>query len=114
MSKVWKYQNNQENGIRREGSEICAPVHLPPLWLLVEGEYCVMGYRGKGFMPGDRVIVTEYPERPVGRIVRRCRTDNRFLFVNVEGRGENVRVRERSLRRVDENLDGGKAKGNAE
>jgi hypothetical protein len=52
-------------------------------------------------MPGDRVIVTEYPERPVGKVVRRCRTDNRFMFVNVEGRGENIRIRERSLERVE-------------
>ena len=54
MSKVWKYQNNQENGIRREGSEICAPVHLPPLWLLVEGEYCVI-HESKASMLDDLV-----------------------------------------------------------
>lgn len=49
------------------------------------------------YIPGDKVIVTEYPERPVGVIVRRCRTDNRFLFVDVEGRGKGIRIRERSL-----------------
>ena len=59
-----------------------------------------MGRTGRmmGYMPGDLVIVFSYPERPTGTIIRRCHRDNRFLYVDVEGRGK-IRVRERNLER---------------
>lgn len=55
-------------------------------------------------MPSDKVKVTIYPNHPIGVIVRRCRRDNRFLFVDVEGRGR-VRVRERALKRIKKSSD---------
>jgi len=58
-----------------------------------------MGYRGRGFEQGEKVKVTIYPNNPIGTIVRRCKTDNRFLFVDVQPYGR-VRVMGRDLEKI--------------
>lgn len=50
-------------------------------------------------VPGDKVTVLSYPNHPIGIIVRRCKRDNRFLYVDVEGRGRQ-RIREKNLKKI--------------
>lgn len=50
---------------------------------------------------GDKVRVTVFPGQPIATVRRRCKLDNRCLWVLVEGEKKQIRVREDEVEKID-------------